>query len=229
MKDFMLNNIKAILFDMDGLLLDSERIALLAFVDSCREHDFEPNMEVYHKCIGTNTATTREILLKGYGDNFPYEAISKLWVKKYHEEVLNKPVPMKEGALSLLEYLEQEGFKKAIVTSTRKKTALVKLSNAKILHFFNIVLGGDQVLNGKPDPEVYLIASQKLDEPPSRCLALEDSDNGVLAAHNAGLTVIQVPDLKEPSVKIQALGHKIVKSLTEVERMFKSFNSTSSS
>ena len=214
---------------MDGLLLDSERIALSTFVDSCKEHDFEPNIEVYYSCIGTNASKTREILLEGHGNNFPYEAITELWAKKYHEEALNKPVPTKEGVLSLLQYLKQEGVKKAVVTSTRKRNALIKLSNAKILHFFDIVLGGDQVLNGKPNPEVYLTASQKLNEPPTKCLALEDSDNGVLAAHNAGITVIQVPDLKEPSVKIQALGHKIVKSLTEVERMFKSFNSTSSS
>jgi HAD superfamily hydrolase (TIGR01509 family) len=225
----MLNNINAIIFDMDGLLLDSERIALSTFVDSCKEHNFKPNMEVYHKCIGTNASTTREILLEGHGDNFPYEAIAKLWARKYREEALHKPVPMKEGVLSLLQYLKQEGVRIAVVTSTRKRNALIKLSNAKILHFFDFVLGGDQVSNGKPNPEVYLTASQKLNEPPTKCLALEDSDNGVLAAHNAGLTVIQVPDLKEPSVEIEALGHLIVKSLVEVEGILRRFNSVSSS
>ena len=214
---------------MDGLLLDSERIALSMFVDSCKEHNFEPNMEVYYRCIGTNASKTREILLEGHGNNFPYEAIAELWAKKYHEEALTKPVPMKEGVLSLLQYLKQEGVKKAVVTSTRKRNALIKLSNAKILHFFDIVLSGDQVLNGKPNPEVYLTASQKLNEPPTKCLALEDSDNGVLAAYNAGLTVMQVPDLKEPSVEIKALGHIIMKSLVEVECILRRFNSESSS
>jgi HAD superfamily hydrolase (TIGR01509 family) len=214
---------------MDGLLLDSERIALSTFVDSCKEHYFEPNMEAYYRCIGTNALKTREILLEGHGKNFPYEAITKLWTKKYHEEALNKPVPMKEGVWSLLQYLKKEGVKRAVVTSTRKRNALIKLSNAKILHFFDIVLGGDQVLNGKPNPEVYLTVSQKLNEPPTKCLALEDSDNGVLAAYNAGLIVMQIPDLKEPSVEIKALGHIIVKSLVEVERILRRLNSVSSS
>jgi len=221
----MLNSINAIIFDMDGLLLDSERIALSTFIDSCKKHGFEPNIEVYYKCIGTNASKTKEILLEGYGKNFPYEAIIELWVKNNHEETLNKSVPLKKGVLSLLQYLEQKGVKKAVATSSRKKNALIKLANAKLLHFFDIVLGGDQVLNGKPNPEIYLTVSQKLNEEPIRCLALEDSDNGVLAAHDAGLTVIQVPDLNEPSVEIANLGHVIVKSLAEVEHMFKQFDS----
>ena len=216
---------KAVIFDMDGLLLDSEGIALSTFIDSCRKHSFEPNIEVYYKCIGTNASTTKEILLEGYGKNFPYKAITELWVKNNHEETLNKSVPLKKGVLSLLQYLEQKGVKKAVATSSRKKNALIKLANAKLLHFFDIVLGGDQVLNGKPNPEIYLTVSQKLNEEPIRCLALEDSDNGVLAAHDAGLTVIQVPDLNEPSVEIANLGHVIVKSLVEVEHMFKQFDS----
>ncbi len=210
-------------------MLDSERIALSTFVDSCREHSFEPNIEVYYKCIGTNASKVREVLLEGYGENFPYEAITELWRKKYHKEALDKPVPMKEGALSLLQYLKHEGAKMAIVTSTRQKNALIKLSNAQISHFFDIVLGGDQVSEGKPNPEGYLTVSQKLNEEPANCIALEDSDNGVLAAYNAGLTVIQVPDLKEPSVEIKTLGHIIVKSLVEVECIFKRFNSAFSS
>lgn len=229
MKGFMINSINAVIFDMDGLLLDSERIALSTFIDSCRKHNFEPNIEVYYKCIGTNASKTKEILLEGYGKDFPYKAITELWVKKNHEETLNKSIPIKKGALSLLQYLEQKGVKKAVATSSRKKNALIKLSNAKLLHFFDIVLGGDQVLNGKPNPEIYLTASQKLNEEPIRCLALEDSDNGVLAAYNAGLTVIQVPDLKEPSAKITNLGHTVVKSLVEVEHILKQFDSVFSS
>jgi len=206
---------KAIIFDMDGLLLDSERIALSTFVESCRENNFEPDINVYNKCIGTTSYATKEILLNGYGRDFPFEMISELWKKKYLNEVLNKPVPLKPGALSLLQHLEKEGIKKVVVTSTDYELAIRKLTNAQIVHFFKFVLGRDQVLNGKPNPEIYLTACRKLGENPINCLALEDSDNGVLAAFNAGLTVIQVPDLVEPSAKVKALDHWIVKSLVE--------------
>ncbi|MFC2021066.1 HAD family hydrolase [Chloroflexota bacterium] len=207
---------QAVIFDMDGLLIDSERIALSTFVEACRENKFEPDINVYNKCIGTTSYKTKEILLNGYGNEFPFETISELWEKKYHDEVLNKPVPLKTGVLSLLQHLEKEGVKKAVVTSTDQELALRKLTNAQIVPFFDFVLGGDQILHGKPNPEIYLTACRKLGEEPTNCLAFEDSDNGVLAAYEAGLTVIQVPDLVEPSEKVKALGHKIVKSLDEV-------------
>ncbi|MFC2014742.1 HAD family hydrolase [Chloroflexota bacterium] len=207
---------RAVIFDMDGLLIDSERIALSTFVEACRENNFEPDIDVYYKCIGTTSYQTKEILLDGHGSDFPFEMISPLWAKKYHDEVLNKPVPLKPGALSLLRHLEKEGVKKAVVTSTVQELALRKLTNAQIVQFFDFVLGRDQVSNGKPDPEIYLAACQKLGEEPADCLALEDSNNGVIAAFEAGLTVIQVPDLVEPSAQVRALGHKISESLVEV-------------
>ncbi len=213
---------KAVIFDLDGLLLDSESISLSTFVESCRECDFEPNMEVYYQSIGTNWSKTKEIFLEGYGKNFPYKAITELWLEKYHEEVLGKPVPLKEGALSLLQYLEKEGVKKAVVTSSRKKNALIKLSNAQILSFFDFVLGGDEISKGKPDPEMYLTAAERFNEETAECLAIEDSDNGAVSAFKAGLTVIQVPDLIEPSAKVKALGHEIMESLTEVISMLSS-------
>jgi HAD superfamily hydrolase (TIGR01509 family) len=208
-------NLKAVIFDMDGLLLDTERIALSTFIEACRECHFEPDLEIYRQCIGTTYARTAEILISGYGKNFPIDAVSSLWERKFDTETLDKPVPLKEGALNLLQYLEYIGIKKAVVTSTNQANALRRLANAGILKFFRFVLGGDQIAKGKPDPEIYLTACQKLAEDPAMCLALEDSDNGDRSAVEVGLNVIQVPDLKEPSMEVKALGHKIVKSLAE--------------
>jgi HAD superfamily hydrolase (TIGR01509 family) len=219
-----LKNIRAIIFDMDGLLLDSERIALSTFVDSCREYDFEPDVDIYYKCIGTTASRTKEILLAGYGRDFPFKAVSELWRRKYDEETSDKPIPLKAGALDLLQYLGGKEVKKAVVTSTYQESALKKLANARIAHFFAFVLGGDQILYGKPNPEIYLTACNELNEAPGKCLALEDSDNGVLAAFNAGLSVIQIPDLVEPSATVKALGHKIVKSLIGVEHILRQFD-----
>jgi HAD superfamily hydrolase (TIGR01509 family) len=106
--------------------------------------------------------------------------------------------------------------KKAVVTSTNHSLAVKILTNAKINRYFDFVLGGDQISKGKPNPEMYLTACERLGEKPGDCLALEDSDNGVISAFEAGLTVIQVPDLVEPSAKVKALGHKVMQSLEEV-------------
>lgn len=207
---------KAVVFDMDGLLIDSEKIAWAAFIDACRENNFEPDINVYKRCIGTTSYRTKEILVNGYGNDFPFDTISELWGKKYLEEVLDKPVPLKPGAMSLLKYLEKENVKRVVVTSTDHELAQKKLTNAQIEHFFDFILGRDQVSQGKPNPEIYLTACRMLGEKPENCLALEDSDNGVLSAFGAGLTVIQVPDLADPSDAVLALGHEIKESLTDV-------------
>ena len=207
---------KAVVFDMDGLLIDSEAIALAASIEACREYGFELDISVYYRCIGTNNALAREILTVGHGSDFPYDLISKLFEEKYYNEVLNKPVPLKTGVLDLLKYLEKERVKKAVVTSTNHSLAVNELTNAKINRYFDFVLGGDQISKGKPNPEMYLTACERLREKPGDCLALEDSDNGVISAFEAGLTVIQIPDLVEPSAKVKALGHKVMQSLEEV-------------
>ena len=201
---------------MDGLLIDSEAIALAVSIEACREYGFELDISVYYRCIGTNEALAREILTAGHGSDFPYDLISTLFEEKYYNEVLNKPLPLKTGVLKLLNYLEKERVKKAVVTCTNHSLAVKELANAKINRYFDFVLGGDQISKGKPDPEMYLTACERLGEKPGDCLALEDSDNGVISAFEAGLTVIQIPDLVEPSVKVKTLGHRVMKSLEEV-------------
>jgi HAD superfamily hydrolase (TIGR01509 family) len=206
---------------MDGLLLDTEVISLSTFVAACRNCSFEPDLQVYYRCIGTTFPRAQQILQQGYGKDFPLKVVVALWEKFYRQE-LDKKTPLKSGALSLLQYLDRKGMQKAVVTSTYKESAHRRLSNAGILSYFALVQCGDEIINGKPHPEIYLKACRKLGVAPAECLALEDSDNGVLSAHRAGLTIIQVPDVLEPSAKVKSLGHKILKSLAEVEEMLSS-------
>ena len=217
--NFMNRKIKAVMFDMDGLLLDTEAISAATFQSACRVLGFDPDMRIYSRCIGTTDAGTREVLTAGYGPDFPYDAVSDIWRKLYREETMCKPVPLKNGALELLRHLDEKGVRKVVVTSTQQAIASRELGNSGLISYFESVIGGDQVSRGKPDPEIYLTACRALKEDPAACLVLEDSDNGVLSAAAAGLTVVQVPDQLEPAEKVKALGHPVLRSLTEFLNM----------
>ncbi len=206
----------AVIFDMDGLLLDTERIALRAFRAACAEVGVEADEAVYFRCIGTNAAATTRILRDGYGPGFPLDRIQTLWDEKYAADALARPVPLKAGAGELLNRLAAHGTAMAVATSTAYTLAATKLTNAGIFGHFDFVVAGDQVSQGKPDPEIYATAAQRLGLDAGRCLALEDSDNGVRSALGAGLQVIQIPDLVPPAQEVRAFGHPIMASLHDV-------------
>jgi HAD superfamily hydrolase (TIGR01509 family) len=207
---------RALVFDMDGLLLDTERIALDTFDIACRAHGVVVEKEVYYLCIGSNGAGTREILERELGPDFPYEAISTVWSDLYRARVSTQAVDLKDGALALLELVRRRGLPIALATSTRTGLAETKLRLAGLDGYFSTIIGGDAVIRGKPDPEPYLAATRALGHAPGACWAVEDSDNGVRSAHAAGLFVLQVPDLVQPSADVRRLGHTIVNSLFDV-------------
>jgi HAD superfamily hydrolase (TIGR01509 family) len=205
-----------VLFDMDGLLLDSERLARDAFVRACRELNWEPDLAAYQRCIGSTYATTREILIEAHGSDFPYAAVDQRWSTHYHARLAQGPVPVKTGARELLEYLAGHQVRLALVTSTRRQTAEEKLQRTRLLDYFEHLVCGGETQRGKPDPDPYLAAADRLGIAPEQCWALEDSANGVRAAHGAGCTVFQVPDLVTPSAELRGLGHRIVTTLHDV-------------
>jgi len=215
-----LKKVSAVVFDMDGLLLDSERVVLEDFIDSCREFGYEPDVEVYYRCIGGNKDRTKEIMLAGYGPDFPYQAVVDSWYNKSG----NKPMPLKRGVRELLAYLDRRALRKVVVTSTQRYWANKMLAEAGILPRFDFLVCGDDITRSKPEPDIYLKACEKLNLPPAACLALEDSDNGVLSAFRAGLQVIQIPDLLPPSEKVKALGHTIAASLDDVRQAFENMS-----
>jgi HAD superfamily hydrolase (TIGR01509 family) len=206
----------ALVFDMDGLLLDTERIALDAFQAACRGHGVVVDKEIYYLCIGSNNDGTREILQCALGPDFPYDRISKDWMELYHQRVSTQAVDLKDGALALLELVRRRRLPAALATSTHTALATTKLRLAGLDSYFSAIIGGDAVTHGKPHPEPYLAATRALGHSPAACWAIEDSDNGVRAAHAAGLFVLQVPDLVQPADAVRNLGHVIVNSLYDV-------------
>ena len=211
---------KAVIFDMDGLLLDTERIFLDAFKKTCGELGFKFDMSLFVKLIGTNSVKTKDIMINGFGRGFSYDRFRENWIRNVTGYLANHSIPLKKGALNLLEKIKRTKLPMAVATSTACNDALRSLKGAGIDRYFLFVIAGDQVEKGKPDPEIYLKAAGRLDVDPKECIVFEDSENGVKSAFAAGMDVIQVPDLVKPSDEIKALGHRIFDSLDDVCREF---------
>ncbi len=209
-------NYNAAIFDMDGLLLDTERVCLRVFEQACQTVGVPFLREVYLSVIGCNAAGIEQGLKAGYGPDLDYSRLHKEWRKGYDAVVKHHPIPVKEGVIELLEWLKQHNIPTAVATSTQKEVATIKLRLANLDHYFDSLTTGCEVVNGKPDPEIYLLAAQRLSVDPQQCLAFEDSNNGVRSAIAAKMHTFQIPDLVEPNDTIRALGHHIRPSLQHV-------------
>lgn len=203
--------IDAAIFDMDGLLLDTERLCMRVFKQACDTVQQPFYEDVYLSIIGRNSAGIEQIFRQAYGDNI--EPINTEWRKNYQAIVRHQAIPLKDGVIELLDWLKQQGIPIAVATSTHKELATIKLKLAGIDHYFDNLTCGCEVSNGKPDPEIYLLAAQRLNVDPRHCLAFEDSNNGVYSATSANMITFQIPDLVEPTPEVVALGHTILPSL----------------
>ncbi len=211
-----MNRFHAAIFDMDGLLLDTERIALLTFLEACEHFGIGPQPDVFTRCLGTNQALGLAILEAGLEGKADHLEFRRVWESRYVASITHRPIALKDGAADLLEHLASLSMPLAVATSSNTPRATQKLRDAGILERFDAIVGGDQVARSKPDPEIYLKAAAALGVAPGKCLALEDSENGVRAALSSGMTVIQVPDLVEPAPHVRDFGHIILRSLREV-------------
>ncbi|ANS88039.1 Putative pyrophosphatase PpaX [Vibrio scophthalmi] len=207
-------NYKAAIFDMDGLLLDTERVCMRVFKQACQTVELPFYQDVYLSIIGRNAAGIEKIFRDAYGDDLP--KLHAEWRANYDAIVRHQAIPVKEGVVELLEWLKANNIPTAVATSTHKDLASIKLKLAGIDHYFDNLTCGCEVTNGKPDPEIYQLAARRLGVEPEQCIAFEDSNNGVLSAVSAKMRTFQIPDLVEPSEEIKALGHEIEPSMMTV-------------
>lgn len=201
---------------MDGLLLDSERLARDAFEEACADIAATVAPEIYLRCIGSSWDATRVVLTEALGSAERYESLSRRWEERYQARIDAGEVQLKPGARELIAALEAASIPRAVATSTLRPTATAKLAGAGILPSFACLICGGETPRGKPHPDPYLAAVAGLGTPAHLTWALEDSENGVRSANAAGLHVIQVPDLVAPSVELLALGHAVADSLHDV-------------
>lgn len=210
------NDYKAVIFDMDGLIFDSERETMLSWIEIANKYGIENILKPYMACIGTNKVKTKQIMLDEYGDDFDFDKYAKEASIVYHEKNDNGKLPMKTGVRELLEYLKNAGKKMAVASSTRKETVVNQLRAAGIDTYFDEVICGDMVKRSKPHPDIFLLACEKMGVSPSKTYGLEDSYNGIRALNKGGLHPIMIPDLLPPTDEMEGLSEVIVKDLLEV-------------
>lgn len=208
---------EAVIFDMDGLMLDSERASLRSWSRGARELGLRIEADYWLRLVGHSTAACRSILGERL-DDAQIQALLERCQVLYQAEV-DAGVPLRPGIHEILQLLARHGVPCGVATSTRRPLAPRKLEAAGLLPYFKSVTAGNDVAHPKPAPDIYLLAAQRMGAAPGRCLALEDSPAGVTAALAAGLTVIQVPDLVAPDRALRARGHRIVASLHQAREL----------
>ncbi len=202
---------EAVIFDMDGLMLDTERASLQCWQQAAAEAGLRIEEAFWLRMVGHSGPACRAILRERLED----VQIDRLLERCYalYHAVVEAGVPLRPGIHELLQLLAAHGVPCGVATSTQRPLAPKKLEAAGLLPYFRAVTAGNDVAHPKPAPDIYLLAAERLQADPARCLALEDSPAGVTAALAAGLTVIQVPDLVVPDAALRARGHRIVASL----------------
>ena len=206
---------QAVIFDMDGTVLDTESVFKTIVFEVCTDLGFEMTDAVHTSMVGSSHERTNQLLVEAYGMAFPYTQFDERCRISMHERT-HAGVPVKTGARELLAELRERNIPTAIATSSRSPHAHKHLGAVGLLDMFATIVTRDDVIHPKPHPEPYLTAAARLGIDPLQCLALEDSPSGVRAAHAAGMQTIMVPDLVHPSAEIRALGIAIVESLDHV-------------
>ncbi len=187
----------AALFDMDGLLLDTERIALECFEQTAQDLGLDDIARVGPELVGLRMDDVQPLVEKALAGRTEFAKVIDIWKARY-AAALQNGVPLKPGARQLLHLLCDRGLPCAVATSTHTDHALEKLRTAGIDGFFQAVIGGDQVENGKPAPDIYHRAASSLEVLAVHCVAFEDSDPGIRAAIASGARSVQVPDMMPP-------------------------------
>lgn len=210
--------IKAVIFDMDGLLLDTEQVYFDGYRNARKVMGLPPHDDGFLELVGLPEPAGRPLLAAHLG------AATDQFITQWDcetRQLMRADIPAKPGVRELATHLQTQRIPYAIATSTHTAKAHDHLARAELGDLFTTIIGGDQVQNGKPAPDIYLKAADTLGITPDQCAAFEDSENGVRAAVAAGMTTIQIPDIKPPTADLLTLGHRVADTLIDGARMLR--------
>lgn len=208
--------IKGLVFDMDGLLFDTERIVQRSWNRSSVELGYPPAGEEIYHTLGFNRARRAVYFKNLYGEDFPHQRFQDNASRYFVEIIEEEGLPVKEGVYELLDFAKEQNLRLGIATSSSEAYAKANLAEAGILEYFDGFVFGNMVTNSKPDPEIYTRACQAIDVRPSEAVAFEDAPAGVRSAYAAGLRPVMIPDLVEPDAEILQKTWQVRSSLLAV-------------
>lgn len=189
-----MTDIPSLVFDMDGVLIDSERVVLNSWITCGPKYGVQNAGDFCRSCMGTTPEETRQRLLDAYGTDFAYEDFMADCRTYYHKEFDRTGTPIKAHVRDAITGLHALGCKLAVASSTKEAIVRRELDAVGILPYFSVVIGGDRLSRSKPAPDIYLLACKKLGVKPHTAYAVEDSHNGIRAAYRAGMMPIMIPD-----------------------------------
>lgn len=211
-----MKEIKAVVFDMDGVLLDTETICDRAWELVAKEQNLTNALEAISLCRGCNKTDSQIILKNYYGQDFDAAFFLQRSSFYSHKIADEEGIPLMPFVKEILEYLSKK-YVLCLASSTRKEVVEKELSDADLLKYFKTLTCGDMVTHSKPNPEIYLLACKSIGINPELCAAVEDSYNGVKSAFSAGLQTIMVPDKVQPNDEIQKMLWKCCNNLDQLK------------
>lgn len=210
--------VKAVVFDMDGLLVDTEQLVFKAMQALAPEHGGEMPFATFQRMVGLPSAVSNRILQEHFGEGFDLAAWSE-GISRHFREGIAAGVALKAGVAEILDHLDARGLPRAIATSSTLASVHQSLGPHDLVHRFHALVTRDVQTNSKPHPEPFLKAAAALSVAPEDCLALEDSHNGVRSAASAGMMTIMVPDMLDPTEEMRSLCVRIARDLHEVREL----------
>ncbi len=218
--------VAAVILDMDGLMLDTESIYKRAWENAATRCGYSLDDSFYLTLIGKPTPACEAAILEHFGGAFPIAEFRALWSELWRTYVEGSGIPTKPGLAELLSFLGERRIPVAVATSSDREYTNFSLRAAGLEGRFDHIVTGDQVVNGKPAPDIYVESARRLGVAPELCVAIEDSDAGALAANAAGMITMMVPDLKPPSAEAQSAAFCVVATLLDARNRIESIMMT---
>ena len=206
----------AVIFDADGTLFDTETLMYEVWVEIGRDMGLSITIPEYLHYVGLNRKAVLDVMRERIGPDFDGADFMVRCVARLSERIEEEGVPLKPGVREILELLHQKGIPAGLATSTHRVRTNRRLELCGLGEYFSAVVTGDEVSKGKPDPEIYRAVCGELSVSPEACLAVEDSRNGILSAHHAGLKVAMIPDMVPPTAELEEIAFLKLNSLLEL-------------
>lgn len=207
--------IKLVIFDVDGTLVDSESVYVKAALKNIEVNHYNIPMSAIMGIIGQNRVAGRKLIESTQDDSFNYDKYIKDFEKIRNQILENEPYKLKKGALNILNYCKKHNIKMAIATSTARDKQSKVLTELGIIDYFDYMVFGDEIKNSKPAPDIYLKVFEHYNYDKGEMIIYEDSKNGILSAHNAGIKVVYIKDIVDVEEEVTSLCYKQVKDLDE--------------